>query len=251
MHEINSATITEINRLHQLATKTASEAVEYAKQAGQLLLNVKVQLPYGAFGNWIDQNLTVSSRQAQRYMAVAQGKQIAVRELASKYDKVSQLPRNDTVSQLPRNDTVSHLPRNDTVSHLSNFLSQEEIDSLIDGNWVPKWRPQNGHWYITVTENGSYWVVPDLQRPHLFHVSRLYSDGPEDDDGLFDGTRWAESADLVEIRLKGFQLAEPDKAIWKTYKKTGMLEPFGAPEHHGKFKVIAKDGSEKWLPDAY
>lgn len=232
MHDISQATSTEINRLHELATKTASDAIEYAKQAGVLLLKVKDELPYGVFGKWLDQYLSVSARQAQRYMAIAQGKPIPVRELAAKYE------------------TLPQLSRNDTVSHLSNYLSPQEIDSLVDGTWTPNWKPEAGYWYITATELGAYWVVPDLKRPDLFHVSRLYSDGTEDDGGLFDGTRWAESADLVEIRLKGFQLAEPDKAIWKMHKGAGLSEPFGAPERHGKIKIIAKDGSEKWIGDA-
>lgn len=58
MHEINPATRTEINRLHPLTTKAATEAVEYAKQAIELLLNVKNQLPQSAFVNWNKQNLT-------------------------------------------------------------------------------------------------------------------------------------------------------------------------------------------------
>ena len=44
MHDISQATSTEINRLHELATKTASDAIEYAKQAGVLLLKVKDEL---------------------------------------------------------------------------------------------------------------------------------------------------------------------------------------------------------------
>ena len=224
MHDISQVTRTEINRLHELATKTASDAIEYAKQAGVLLLKVKDELPYGVFGKWLDQNLSVSARQAQRYMAAAQGKAIPIEELADEYDALPQLTRNDT------------------VSHLSNYLSQQEIDSLVDGTWTPNWKPEAGCWYITATELGAYWVVPDLKRPDLFHVSRFYSDGPEDDGGLFDRTRWAELADLVEIRLKGFQLAEPGKANWKIYKKAGLSGPFGAPKRHGTLKIIAKDG---------
>ena len=232
MHDITQATSTEINRLHQLATKTASEAVEYAKQIGELLLKVKEQLPYGDFGGWIEQNLTVSARQAQRYMAVAQGKPIPVRDLAAKYD------------------TVSQLQRNDTVSHLSYVLTPEEVDSVVNGTWMPEWRPEAGHCYSTSTENGSYWVVPDLKQPERFHVSRLYGHDTEDDGGLFDGTRWAESADLVEIRLKQFQLPEPSKATWKVSKRAGLSAPFGAPEGHGKIKVVGKNGQVRWLQDA-
>lgn len=232
MHKINPATSTEINRLHQLAIKTAKEAVEHAKQAGELLMKVKAQLRYGQFIQWIDENLTVSARQAQRYMAVAQGKPIPVRELTAKYD------------------TVSQVPRNDTVSHLSNVFSSEEIDRLVDGTWVAKWKPQSGHWYTTMTDNGAFWVVPDLKRPDQFHVSRLYSDDIEDDESLFSGTRWAESADRVEITLRGFLLSAPENAVWKEFKKTGLPEPFGAPDNHGKIKVVGKDGQERWIRDA-
>ena len=231
MHKLTQATCTEINRLHQLATKSASEAIEYAKQAGELLLQVKAQLPYGAFGDWMEQNLSVSARQAQRYMAVAQGKPIPVRELAA------------------RNDTVSQVARSDMMSQLSDVLSPEEADSVIDGTWTPKWKPEAGHWYSAFTESGAYWVVPDLTQPHLFHVSRLDSD-PADEDGLFYGTRWAEVTDFVEIRLKQYGMADPINTKWKVSKRAGLSEPFGAPENHGKIKVVGKDGNERWIQDA-
>jgi hypothetical protein len=232
MHEINPATSAEINRLHQLASKTAAEAVEHAKQAGELLIEVKAQLRHGQFYPWIDKNLTVSPRQAQRYMAVAQGKPLPVLELAAKCD------------------TMSHLPRYDKVSHLSNVFSSEEIDSLVDGTWTPKWTPEAGHWYTAVNKNGAYWVVPDLKRPDKFHVSRLYGEEAEDDDGLFDGTRWAESAERVEITLRSFLLSAPEKTVWQTFKRAGLTEPFGAPENHGKIKIIGKDGQPRWIRDA-
>ena len=224
MNDIQTSIAIELNKLHALAIGTARQAVDYAKQVGELSLQVKAQLPHGEFGRWRENNTALSERTCQRYMAVAMGKEVSIRTLAGKPVTVSVLPRG---------------------------LIEEEVDSLIDGNWVPKWKPQAGYWYITTTENGAYWVVPDLKRPDLFHVSRLYSEDPEDDDsGLFDGTRWAESADLVEIRLKAFQLAEPDKAIWKTRKKEGLDQPFGAPEGHCKIKVVSKDGRVSWIQGA-
>ena len=224
MNDIQPSIASELNKLHELAIGTARQAVDYAKQAGELLLKVKAQLPHGEFGRWRENNTALTERTCQRYMAVAMGKEVSIRTLASNPDTVSVLPRG---------------------------LTEEEANSLIDGTWVPKWKPQAGYWHLTSTENGAYWVVSDLKSPDLFHVSRLYYEDPENDDsGLFDGTRWAESADLVEIRLKQFQLAEPDKAIWKMHKGAGLSEPFGAPERHGKIKIIAKDGSEKWIGDA-
>jgi hypothetical protein len=223
MPEIQPSIAIELNKLHELAIGTARQAVSYAKQAGMLLLQVKEQLPHGKFGPWCETNTSLSERTCQRYMAVALGKEVPLRALAGKTDNVAVLPRS---------------------------LSEEEIDSLVDGTWVAKWKPKAGHWYTTMTDNGAYWVVPDLKRPDQFHVSRLYSDDIEDDESLFSGTRWAESADRVEITLRGFLLSAPENAVWKEFKKTGLTEPFGAPDNHGKIKVVGKDGQERWIRDA-
>ncbi|KAB2871041.1 MAG: DUF3102 domain-containing protein [Burkholderiaceae bacterium] len=77
----------EINRLHQLAQQRADEAIGYAKQAGALLLKVKADLAHGEFLPWLQANVSVSPRQAQRYMAATQGKATPVRAL--KCDTVS------------------------------------------------------------------------------------------------------------------------------------------------------------------
>jgi hypothetical protein len=223
MPEIQPSIAIELNKLHELAIGTARQAVSYAKQAGMLLLQVKEQLPHGKFGSWCETNTSLSERTCQRYMAVALGKEVPLRALAGKTDNLAVLPRS---------------------------LSEEEIDSLVDGTWVAKWIPKAGHWYTTMTENGAYWVVPDLKRPDQFHVSRLYLDDIEDDEILFSGTRWAESADRVEITLRGFLLSAPENAVWKEFKRTGLTEPFGAPDNHGKIKVIGKDGQELWIRDA-
>jgi hypothetical protein len=86
--QLNQAS--EINRLHDMALASANRAVDYAKQAGVLLLEVKRQLPHGEFMPWLSANVKVSERQAQRYMRSALGK-VTVRALL-KSDTVSGLP---------------------------------------------------------------------------------------------------------------------------------------------------------------
>lgn len=85
----------DINHHHQLACLRADEAVNHAVQAGKLLLDVKATLPHGEFGSWLQSNLEVTQRQAQRYMAAAQGKTVPVRRLASNTTPMSQLELND------------------------------------------------------------------------------------------------------------------------------------------------------------
>ena len=69
--------------------KQAKEAVESAKAAGALLLQVKASLPHGTWTTWLNANIDVSERQAQRYMATAKGKHVPLLLLANKTDTVS------------------------------------------------------------------------------------------------------------------------------------------------------------------
>ncbi len=85
----------DINAAHADAVKHATSAIEYAKQAGELLLKVKQKLPHGAFGGWLEANVTVSARQAQRYMAAAQGKALSMRKVK---EALPAPAKNDTVS---------------------------------------------------------------------------------------------------------------------------------------------------------
>ena len=60
----------QINELDEKAKAHAQDAIEYARQAGELLLSIKKQLPHGQCTDWVERNLTVSLRQCQRYIAV-------------------------------------------------------------------------------------------------------------------------------------------------------------------------------------
>lgn len=92
----------EIDAEHAKAIQNAAQAVEHAKRAGELLLQVKAALPHGDFLPWIEENVSVSARQAQRYMAAAVGKLFPIRHTA--------LLKNDTVSHLgwlPKNGELA------------------------------------------------------------------------------------------------------------------------------------------------
>ena len=82
---------TDINHHHQQACLRAGEAINHAIEAGKLLIAVKQRLPHGEFGNWLEKNIQVTQRQAQRYIAAAQGKPVPVRAIASNTTPVSYL----------------------------------------------------------------------------------------------------------------------------------------------------------------
>ena len=61
----------EINRLHPAAQRAAGDALQLAKEAGDLLVEVKTDLPHGAFLPWLAEHCEVGQRQAQRSMRLS------------------------------------------------------------------------------------------------------------------------------------------------------------------------------------
>lgn len=197
----------EINSHAEQATAKANEAMHHAIEAGKLLLEVKASLAHGQFGEWLQTNVKVSPRQAQRYMAAAEGKPVPIRSLSSKYD---------------------------TVSHLTDESKQAVTD------WpVPTWTPTPGHWMSAVTNEAAWWVVPSLEHPGFFHISKFHQDATAkadpnqvywDGESLFDGTKRPVRADVVEPMLQHLGMKEPVNAEWTSREKPGLSRPFGEPE---------------------
>lgn len=131
----------EIKRLHSLAQSMASDAIAHARAAGELLIEVKKQMEHGKFQQWVRDNAQVSLRQAQRYMAAAQGKQISL----SKF--------------IDKSDTVSHLPAEANRGVWKNG----------------KWQPVHGYLYLFNEDNAAYWVLPTRDPKMGFHICKHYS----------------------------------------------------------------------------
>ena len=97
MSQLTITLAQKINVAHRHAISHADKAIEYARQAGELLLSVKNDLPHGDFIPWVECNVDVTPRQAQRYMAAAQGRPTPVRKLTSKTTQVSHLTADHSV----------------------------------------------------------------------------------------------------------------------------------------------------------
>lgn len=134
--------ITQINSHHQLAIKQAKDAVTNAKAAGLLLLQVKASMPHGKWTDWLKANVEVSDRQAQRYMAAAQGKTVPLRELAGKSDTVSVLKKPNRSTGVWKNE---------------------------------KWQPEAGCMYLFKESEATYWILPSDAFGLWFHVCKHYS----------------------------------------------------------------------------
>jgi hypothetical protein len=99
-----TALAADIQREHEAAHGKASEALEHARRAGELLIKAKERLEHGAWLTWLSGHCGVSSRSAQRYMRLAS----RWGELESKHDTVSHLTLQGALDAL-RDDGVGDL----------------------------------------------------------------------------------------------------------------------------------------------
>jgi len=200
---IRATIASEINSHSEQAAAKANEAMHHAIEAGKLLLEVKASLAHGQFGEWLENNVKVSARQAQRYMAAAEGKPVPIRSLSSKYDTVSHLP------ELPMTSTKTDTPT----------------------GWpVPTWTPTPGHWMYTKADDAVWCVVPSINHPGFFHVSRFPEPNWEDGEIFCDCTKRPARADVVEPVLQHFGMKEPSKQAWESRPHPGLSRPFADPE---------------------
>lgn len=193
--EVLADTATKINAAHQKAQHHAGQAIDAAKEVGAMLLEVKKQLPHGQFLPWVSANCTVSERQAQRYMAAAQGKPMPVR--AIKCDTVSLLPKAvqtiaDTTPSLTLKDNeavhlridgaeVYILPhKTPGVIHLIHFHGNEqegwECSYTQNRGVYAKWVPLLLNYYMP-----NWWSICSIERFAFEGVEK----NPLSDDGMF------------------------------------------------------------------
>lgn len=235
----------DIDRHHELARASAVTAVNHAEQAGKLLIEVKASMTHGEWLPWLQANVTVSPRQAQRYIAVAQGKTPTIRDLAERYDGngacvTPALPA-------PKTTTVSHLPAD---------------SSAVDGDgrgrrpgppdWIPhpKFIPEADRWCWCAGPGGqedaggiSYVVEPSIKHPGFFFVSHLYDDGD-----TYDCTGRPVRGDWVQETLRQYGLNDPASAVWYAGPSAGVriaLETINSVE-----TVEAQLAHKETIPEA-
>lgn len=100
---ITTSIIAEINNEIELAQSHADTALNHASRAGALLITVKESLKHGEWLPWCAENLTVSERQARRYIQAAKGIPLPIRTI-SKRTHVSDLEQSHTENEVPKKD---------------------------------------------------------------------------------------------------------------------------------------------------
>jgi hypothetical protein len=177
----------DINRLHELANKSADEAVDFAKQAGLLLMEAKAAVQHGEWEDWLAENVWFSPRQARRYMQVAQGRALPARSVAT------------AIPAAPA--------KTDTVTVLKDWMPR------------PSFIPVVGHscWCASDDSEIGYLVEPSMNQPGFFFLSHFSDDGC----ACLYLTRPIR-ADFVETWLKSEGLADPARAKWRIQPCDGV-----------------------------
>ena len=124
--------------------KQAIDALDSARAGGELLLQVKGLLPHGSWTAWLKAHLTISERQAQRYMAVAQGKPVPLRKLAAKTDTVSDFA-DEIFVPLPR-----HISFAKDVGSKDNHYLVESCSEYPDFFFITHITNDDSHDHITI-----------------------------------------------------------------------------------------------------
>jgi hypothetical protein len=199
----------EINRLHTLAKKMAIDAVEHARSAGLLLLEAKKEMKHGKFLLWVRDNVQVSLRQAQRYMAVAQGKTIPLRRLIEKSDTA-----------------VSLLNKTNKIKESG-------------GVWIgDRWEPEDGYLYLFNDGQAAYWVTPSGDSGKSFHVCKHYHGVAVSSDGFY--WRYTILAKLTDPDLTSDFYIGTRFAIHNKSEIEGVLKSYGLLDLKSSFMFGAK-----------
>jgi hypothetical protein len=184
---VDSSIIAEINREHELAQQASKTAVEHGSRAGALLLQVKESLPHGEFGAWLVENVTVSERQAQRYMRHAKG--LPVLRTISKSDTVSVLNNDaESIAKIVA-ETVAQQMAIERAKMVAEFEREKELAELAKGiNADYESFKQNRDGLINdliemkALHVGAYWnQLVDIHSTNKIIAELLFDDDLKDD----------------------------------------------------------------------
>src|SRR5262245_14760433 len=91
-----------IERHHKAAYQQAAYALKRARQCGECLNEAKQLVKHGEWAAWMRDNISLSERQAQKYMQIAKGWPKIMEEGKDKTALGADLPINDAVALLAK-----------------------------------------------------------------------------------------------------------------------------------------------------
>lgn len=145
----------QINKHHRLAYRHAAKAIEHARQAGELLIKAKSEIPHGGWLPWLEANCDVGEREAQRYM-----------RLATRWDEL----KSDTVTDLSLKSAIELLtePQVNHVDYEGNqddHVGDDRYPLLVPGHSAFCYIDVNNFLIYIISESSKhpgYWYLGDM-----------------------------------------------------------------------------------------
>ena len=116
----------EIKEAHDAAATAMRESLRHARRAGELLIEVKDQLPHGEFGPWIDAHCGFGWRTANLYMRIAHEWEKLVAENSQ---RIANLTLGETMDLLTRVD-VGEVAEEAALLAAVGVLDLADLDGL-------------------------------------------------------------------------------------------------------------------------
>ena len=146
MRDVQKSLKEKINAEHRACEEAAASAVHHAISAGEMLQEVKENLPHGAFSPWLQQNFGGSQRTAQTYMRLYRGQDA----LGAKTQRAADMSIREALKEIEPPSEEEKLSEKEKLSEAQilwnaialliedspkTFLFEEEIPLAIKRLW--------------------------------------------------------------------------------------------------------------------
>jgi phage N-6-adenine-methyltransferase len=139
---------TEINAEHEAAEHAINNSLQHARRCGELLIQARVKCGHGEWLPWLDANVRVGARQAQKYMRLAErwpaisnansGSHLGINEALAALAE----PREPEPSFLPMPEPTRYTP----VEHPAATEAETDDDAEDDTDWDDDTPVHPMHW---------------------------------------------------------------------------------------------------------
>lgn len=136
---IQKSKIDQIVSLHNELEALLNKSLDNMIRLGELLTEVKAELPHGEFTGWIEENLPFTPRTARRYMKV--------------YNHRAELGGAETITEAYN---LLAEPKTDTMSVLPEERKWDEIDWSISAIMDFVWHSYNGNSFLIGEDEWHY-----------------------------------------------------------------------------------------------
>ncbi|MEQ8321890.1 MAG: DUF3102 domain-containing protein [Rhodospirillales bacterium] len=119
--------IREINETYNKCRRASFEALSLAIRCGDLLIEVKGKVPHGDWLSWVDKNLVIGHRQAQKLMRLATNRD----KIDTNANSPTHLTIEGALKSLRKRQAIS--PKENATNRLAQAALSRDLDAIFSG----------------------------------------------------------------------------------------------------------------------